>query len=53
MESINSYMDYILLNKNLNQKQKTKLLKELKNSVVYHNQVKLSNNKIKRLQKCK
>jgi len=51
MESINTYIDYIMLNKNLTKKQKEKLLKELKNNVVYNNKVNLSNKTIKKLVK--
>ena len=51
MESINTYIDYIVLNKNLTKKQKEKLLKELKNNVVYNNKVNLSNKTIKKLVK--
>ena len=53
MESINTYIDYIMLNKKLTKKQKQKILKELKNNVVYNNKVNLSNKTIKKLVKCK
>lgn len=53
MESIDTYIDYIILNKNLTNKQKERLLKQLKRNVTINNQVNLTKNQIKKLQKCK
>lgn len=53
MESVDTYLDYILLNKNLTNKQKEKVLKQLKKSIILTNQVNLSKKQIKKLQKCK
>ena len=48
---IDNYIDEIRMNVNLNNKQKEQLLKQMKRQILIYDDVKISNNKIKKLTK--